>query len=139
VNPFMFRLFVDVAEHLSGKRVHLELKNPFWERARGSCYVDFSGTSVIRVLPELWLVDKRQFLKTFLHEVSHVKRHASGLLPSTGDVLPVKRKGNLQGLLGEVRDNLDEVSADVDAEMWLSFVQDEDTIAGKLFGLLKVS
>jgi hypothetical protein len=126
----VYDLMVEVAFHLAKKPVRLRFKHN--KGFKGLCRADSSGVPVIDLEPALQDYEQ-EFLRVFLHEVSHAKNH--NFKPME---LEVSDKVN------QVQDklyNLREVQADTEAEAWFRFAEkNRDTsfnyFEGCLYSLL---
>jgi hypothetical protein len=107
-----FELMVEVAEHLARKPVRLRFKHN--KGYKGLCRADSSGVPVIDLEPSLqW--NEEEFLRVFLHEVSHALNHSfiPMELEVSDKVQPVQGAGYI----------LKEFQADTEAEAWLRFAE----------------
>lgn len=126
----VFDLMVEVAVHLARKPVRLRFKHN--KGYSGLCRTDSSGVPVIDLEPALQVYEE-EFLRVFLHEVSHAKNHnfTPMELEVSDRIEPVQTAGY----------KLKEFQADTEAEAWLRFAEQnrdktEHYFEGSLLSLL---
>jgi len=107
-----YSLMVQVAQHLAGKPVRLRFKHN--KNYLGLCRTDSSGVPVIDLEPSLqW--NEKEFLRVFLHEISHAKNH---------NFKPMELE--VSDKVHQVQDKLysfRETQADTEAETWLQYAE----------------
>jgi len=126
----VYDLMSEVAVHLAQKPVRVRFKHN--KGFKGLCRADSSGVPVIDLEPSLqWF--EEEFLRVFLHEVSHAKNHSfvPMELEVSDRIEPVQTAGY----------KLKEFQADTEAQAWLRFAQKnrdktEPYFEGCLFSLL---
>ena len=64
------------ARKLTGRNVTIRIREPLNTHARGETYNAGSGRVVVDLAPEVFN-DLRGFIRTFTHELAHVKLHAA--------------------------------------------------------------
>lgn len=108
----VYDLMSKVAVHLAKEPVRVRFKHN--KGYLGLCRTDSSGTKVIDLEPSLQEFEE-EFLKLFLHEVSHAKNHAfvPMELEVSDRIEPVQGAGY----------KLKEFQADTEAQEWFSFAE----------------
>ena len=124
------------ANHLAGRKVRIQLRDPFNPKARGCMFVGRDLTPVIRIKPSLWIDDREAFWAVYLHECGHLREHSHKIKPSDGNVTKPVRANTLKGKVLEIGDNIDELAADLWAVHWRRFAGD-GPIMGRLLQLMK--
>jgi len=118
----VYELMVEVACKLSRKQVRLRFQHN--EGFKGLCRTDSSGKTIIDLEPELQQYQK-EFLRVFLHEISHAKNHK---------FIPMELE--VSDRIEVVRDkvyNLREAQADTEAETWLKYAEQNRDIMQPYF------
>jgi len=109
----VYDLMSKVACKLSGKPVRVRFKHN--EGFKGVCRTDTSGIVTIDLEPELQFINEHEFLRVFLHEISHAKNHKF-----------IAMQLEVSDRIEEVQDkayNLREAQADTEAETWLQYAE----------------
>ena len=129
----VYELMVAVAEHLAEKPVKLRFQHN--KGFKGLCRADISGMLVIDLEPELQFTDIKEFLRVFLHEISHAKNHK--FIPMELEV-----SSNIEVVEDNIY-NRREAEADTEAQQWLNHAEQNrnknlDYFEGCLFSLLEL-
>jgi len=108
----VYELMLETAKKLSRKNLVLRFQHN--EGFKGLCRTDNNGYVVIDMEPELQRYEQ-EFLRVFLHEISHAKNHK--FIPmelEASDKIPI---------LEDKVYNLREIQADTEAEDWLKYAE----------------
>jgi hypothetical protein len=114
---------LETAKKLSRKNLVLRFQHN--EGFKGLCRTDSSGTVIIDLEPELQFQNEEEFLRVFLHEISHAKTDT--FIPmklEVSDRIPVSRNAGY-----ELREN----RADKQASTWLKYAEEHRDTAEPYF------
>jgi hypothetical protein len=126
----VYDLMSEVACHLARKPVRVRFEHN--KGYSGLCRTDSSGITTIDIEPSLqWF--EEEFLRVFLHEVSHAKNHS--FIPMELEV-----SDRIEPVQGSAY-KLKEFQADTEAQAWLRFAEQnrdktEQYFEGCLYSLL---
>jgi len=109
----VYDLMCEVACHLAQKQLQLRFQHN--EGFKGLCRTDNSGLTVIDMDPDLQFWDEKEFLRVFLHEVSHALNHK--FIP-----LDLQVSSKLEVIEDKVY-NKREAQADKQASTWLKYAE----------------
>ena len=121
MHPALFQALQDVASHLGGHPVRLELRNPFSPKAKGCMFADRDFTPVIRVRLSLWETNREAFWRVYLHGVAHLREHVYKIKPSDGRITKPVRGDDIRGKFLAISDGVDELTADLWADRWRKY------------------
>ena len=142
MHPVLFGLLQSVARHLSGwDRVDLWLDQPYNQKAAGVCFMDQdTGRPVIMVKPALWELNKKRFLRVFLHEVAHAKLHAASLKPGKGRATRPVYSDTFKGRLLDLAYDINELQAETLAAGWFDYAETTapGSITERLLALMRI-
>ena len=109
----VYDLMSKVAVQLAGKPVKVRFQHN--AGYKGLCRTDSSGLNVIDLEPELQFQNEQEFLRVFLHEISHAKNHK--FIPMELEV-----SDKVEVIEDKVY-NLREFQADTEAQAWLRYAE----------------
>jgi len=119
----VYDLMSKVACKLARKPIKVRFKHN--EGFKGVCRTDSSGIITIDLEPELQFTNEHEFLRVFLHEISHAKNHK--FIPMQLEV-----SDRIEVFQDKVY-NLREAQADNEAENWLKYAEANRDIAQPYF------
>jgi hypothetical protein len=119
----VFELMQATACKLARKVVCLRLNHN--EGYKGLCRTDSSGRVTIDMEPELQFQNKKEFLRVFLHEISHAKNHK--FTPLDFEV------SDKMEVVEDKVYNLREEQADTEASTWLKYAEENREIIQPYF------
>jgi hypothetical protein len=110
------KLLIEVAAHLSGRPViAVRVQEPVWSNMSGACYKTMGFKAIIDLNP-----GARDVLKSYLHEVAHLKLDWPAMTPSN---YWKAEPGSLK-IANETRSKLRALPREDEADCWMFFSAD---------------